>query len=140
MIAFALHAKTASRTDCQTCTSAFPSVWPLSLTYICPTVGHVLTLNYWLDLSHSRGAHTTQISKCHIMYPYPLAWMYLHDESLNEVCPELLDEFVVPKYFAGDYLQVNTEYRGQRTVKCSVVLYCTLLVIICSAAQYSAMQ
>lgn len=42
-------------------------------------------------------------------WPDSLKDLYLHDWSLPYNCPELLDDYVVPKYFSLDYLQRTTD-------------------------------
>ncbi|ETV68168.1 hypothetical protein, variant 1 [Aphanomyces astaci] len=50
----------------------------------------------------------------HEPWPKSLSSLYLHDESVTSFCPDLLQSFVIPKYFARDALQhtctKNTRY------------------------------
>jgi len=47
----------------------------------------------------------------------PTDYLYLHDWHLPLYCPAALENFVVPKYFSGDFLQrISSEFNGNRVI------------------------
>jgi hypothetical protein len=50
-------------------------------------------------------------------YSKDMDYQYLHDWNLPIYCPQILDDFVIPKYFSGDYLQkIPNQYNGNNVI------------------------